>query len=398
MPGRAWLAGEGREQSVRDALAELRSTSADRDRRSTSDREAVNRLKRLGFGALRFPDTDGTPALDLPEAMSVVMDVAAADSSIAHAFRSHFGFLEGLLLTPASEARSTWLQRIAAGQTCGSAVTERATARPMEIESTLRPDGDGYTIDTEKYYTTGTLYADWLFLMARSEDRSLQLVTIPTLREGVELLDDFDGIGQRASASGGVRFTGVHIRKSEVEPLEDLPEVNRYRSSLQQLYLAALLAGIASAALEDARSFVLKRARSAAHGHADQPRNDLFVQQIIGRIAARATIARAGVLSAAAKLDRTFEALRRGDSLGDLLVEGAVEVAKIHSIVAELVVTSGDLVLETGGGSAVSRSTALDRHWRNARTIAAHSPMYYKSQVVGDAILNDTPPPTNGYF
>lgn len=396
--GRAWLSGAGRDPAVREALAVLSASAADRDRNGTSDMAAISTLKQIGFGALRFPKADGAPVLNLVEAMSVVMDVAAADSSVAHAFRSHFGFLESLLLAPESERRSVWLDRIAAGQTCGSAVTERATARPMEIEATLEPVEDGYTISTEKYYTTGTLYADWLFLMARDETGTPQLVTLPTGRAGVELLDDFDGIGQRATASGGVRFTGVHVKRSEVEQLENVPDANRYRSSLQQLYLAALLAGVATASLEDAKTFVLTRARPAAHGHADNARDDLFIQQIIGQIAARATIARAGVLSAAATLDRIFVALRRKESPGDLLLQGALEVAQIHAIVAELVVSSGDLAIQTGGGSAVSRSAALDRHWRNARTIAAHSPMFYKTQVVGNALLNGTAPPTNGYF
>ena len=50
------------------------------------------------------------------------------------------------------------------------------------------------------------------------------------------------------------------------------------------------------------------------------------------------------------------------------------------------------------GASATSRSLNLDRHWRNARTVATHSPLAYKAHVAGNFAVNGTYPPANGYF
>jgi hypothetical protein len=34
----------------------------------------------------------------------------------------------------------------------------------------------------------------------------------------------------------------------------------------------------------------------------------------------------------------------------------------------------------------------LDRHWRNARTLASHNPVVYKPRIVGDFLVNGTAP------
>jgi alkylation response protein AidB-like acyl-CoA dehydrogenase len=43
--------------------------------------------------------------------------------------------------------------------------------------------------------------------------------------------------------------------------------------------------------------------------------------------------------------------------------------------------------------SATKFPLALDRHWRNARTLASHNPRIYKERIVGDYAVNGTPPP-----
>ncbi|MGN6127730.1 MAG: hypothetical protein ACTHON_14295, partial [Humibacter sp.] len=42
--------------------------------------------------------------------------------------------------------------------------------------------------------------------------------------------------------------------------------------------------------------------------------------------------------------------------------------------------------------SAVGRGIALDRHWRNVRTIASHNPAVYRKRAIGDYVLNGRPP------
>lgn len=44
------------------------------------------------------------------------------------------------------------------------------------------------------------------------------------------------------------------------------------------------------------------------------------------------------------------------------------------------------------GASDTRVSKALDRHWRNARTLASHNPVIYKTRNVGDWEVNGRQP------
>jgi alkylation response protein AidB-like acyl-CoA dehydrogenase len=55
------------------------------------------------------------------------------------------------------------------------------------------------------------------------------------------------------------------------------------------------------------------------------------------------------------------------------------------------VLRAATLLFEVGGASATDTSLALDRHWRNARTVASHNPARYKARALGEALLTDEP-------
>ena len=54
---------------------------------------------------------------------------------------------------------------------------------------------------------------------------------------------------------------------------------------------------------------------------------------------------------------------------------------KVNDCRAVLVAVQGDV------------PAGLDRHWRNARTLASHNPRIYKHRIIGDFAVNGTPPP-----
>jgi alkylation response protein AidB-like acyl-CoA dehydrogenase len=52
-------------------------------------------------------------------------------------------------------------------------------------------------------------------------------------------------------------------------------------------------------------------------------------------------------------------------------------------------------IFDALGASGVSESHALDRHWRNARTLASHNPRVYKARILGDWLVNAKTPVAN---
>ena len=72
--------------------------------------------------------------------------------------------------------------------------------------------------------------------------------------------------------------------------------------------------------------------------------------------------------------------------------------AQAKLVVDELALRSASALFEVGGASATERSVNLDRHWRNARTIASHNPASYKAQALGALLVKGTPLPAKGFF
>ena len=70
--------------------------------------------------------------------------------------------------------------------------------------------------------------------------------------------------------------------------------------------------------------------------------------------------------------------------------ELAVEHAQVT--VPELALGAAQELFLTGGASATSTAKGLDRHWRNAQTVATHNPIAFRARAIGDFWINGTVP------
>ena len=218
---------------------------------------------------------------------------------------------------------------------------------------------------------------------------------MPTDRDGVEVADDFDAVGQRLTASGTTRLKNVHLDADEVIPA-DAPSRNPYAGSAAQLYLAAVEAGIAQAVLDDAIWFAREKARPIKHSSAGRSVDDPYVRHVVGEIAARRTAARSAVLIAAETLDASYRA--PDETLRAEAAAAAIAVAQAQFAAVESALRAAELLFDVGGGSATDRAYGFDRHWRNARTVANHNPRAWKAAAVGAYYMTGTEPPATGLF
>ncbi|MGH3637977.1 MAG: acyl-CoA dehydrogenase family protein, partial [Mycobacterium sp.] len=277
---------------------ELRDADADAERHRDLQYDAVRQLRGAGLLGLRVPVRYGGPGGSAREVLAAVVQIARASSNVAQALRAHFGFSERLLSNRATEAeRQQWFPRVEAGVVFGNAITDAHGKAPSSADTTLLADAGGtLRLNGYKFYSTGTLFADVIAVSAiDAEGRDLQAI-VPTDRAGVELFDDWDGFGQRLTASGGTRFTDVAVHPVEVTTVSDGAHLG-HSTTFLQLYLAAVSAGIAAAVLDDAVDYVRRRARPAAHSLADTAAADPFVLEAVGEIAADAAAAEALVLN-----------------------------------------------------------------------------------------------------
>jgi alkylation response protein AidB-like acyl-CoA dehydrogenase len=388
---------EDRLARLPEVVAELRLSDADAERDRVLQYGAIERLRRTGVLGLRVPVRYGGPGGDVRAVIAAVVQIARGSSNVAQSLRAHFGFSERLLSNRATEAeRQHWFPVLESGAVLGNAITDAKGKSPTSSGTTLLADATGVLrLNGFKFYSTGTLFADHIAVSAVDADGQDLQAIVPTGREGVELYDDWDGFGQRLTASGSTRFTDVVVNPVEVTTVSDGNHLG-HSTTFLQLYLAAVTAGIARGVLDDAVAYVRDRARPAAHSLAESAREDPFVLEAVGEIAAEAAAAEALVLSAADAIDDVVDAGRHDDAAA--LAELAIEVAQAQLIAERLALSSAERLFDTGGASATARTLNLDRHWRNARTVASHNPLAYKAHASGNFAVNGVWPPANGYF
>ncbi|MFE7994930.1 acyl-CoA dehydrogenase family protein, partial [Streptomyces shenzhenensis] len=241
---------------IRTAIAPILTGLAATARRREATREhpfeQVRALAGAGLLLIGVPEPDGGAGGTLRDVVEVVIDLARADSNVAQALRA--GFLTARQVATCRDLphRERSLERLRRGDLFAGTSNERNGGAGGSVATTVRRDGAGHVLNGTKYYSTGGLYADWFGGTAVDEDGTVVHFTVPTDREGVELLDDFDAVGQRLTASGSTRLTDVRVADDELVSIDRSQLRNPWLGSFAQLYLASVHAGIAAAVLDDA--------------------------------------------------------------------------------------------------------------------------------------------------
>jgi len=354
---------------------------------SISPHYAINLIRQTRLSALSLPSELGGNGATIRDILYVVSRLAEADSDVAHILRSHFLHVEQLLRQNNGTSKEL-LTKIANGTIIGNAFTEVASRNVgnLVFETTILPDSDGFRLNGTKYFSTGTLYADLVAVMASNAEGKPVSVLIPTNREGVTIEDDWDGIGQQLTGSGTTRLNNVFVEKEEIFPIRaNLTPFN----SFAQLYIHAVIVGILRSVVNDAVKLVKSRKRTFSFAAADIPREDPQLLQVIGEISSIAFAAEATLLTTANSLDEAVKSTVDGSINFNLSHKASLQTSQAKVVIDQLALKAATLLFEVGGASATKKSAHLDRHWRNIRTLVSHNPTVYKARVIGDYVVND---------
>ncbi|MCC3371481.1 acyl-CoA dehydrogenase family protein [Cohnella sp. REN36] len=142
--------------------------------------EEIGWLKAAGFGAVRLPREEGGAGATLPELLGLLIELAEADSNVPQALRIHFSFVERILGLPDGELKRRWLRRIRDGAIVGNALTEIGEAPVGQYATRLAAKDGRPRLNGTKYYSTGTIYADWVVVSATAEDEEVVTAIVPT--------------------------------------------------------------------------------------------------------------------------------------------------------------------------------------------------------------------------
>ncbi|SOD90361.1 SfnB family sulfur acquisition oxidoreductase [Streptomyces sp. Ag109_G2-15] len=378
---------------VAAALAEeFRAGAAERDAERRLPRAELDRLSASGLLAVTVPAEHGGADVSTRTLAEIFRLLGSADGSLAQIPQSHFAYVNVIRRQGTDEQRKFFFAELLSGRRFGNAQSEAGTRHVQDIRTRLEPRPDGsYVLEGVKHYSTGALFADWIPVLARAEDDDLHVAYVPRDAPGLTVIDDWDGMGQRTTASGTVRLDAVPVPADRVLPHHLTFQEPQLHGTVAQLLHAAIDTGIAGAALAEAAEFVRTKSRPWFESEAETAAEDPLLVQRFGELALQVRTAEALLREAA----RTVDAARP-HLTDDTAAEASIAVAAAKVRAAEAAVDVAGALFEVSGTRSALNSPNLHRYWRDARTHTLHDPTRWKIQHIGRYVLTGTRPPRHG--
>jgi len=377
--------------TARRLAAQFAARAAERDADRILPFAELDLLAQSGLLAITVPAQYG--GLDVSNAVlaEITAILSEADGSIGQIPQNHFYILEALRTDGSEEQQRYFFGRVLAGDRFGNALSERGTKTVGHYNTRITRDGPGYRINGRKFYSTGVLFADWITVFALDTEDRLTMAFVPKGTEGVEIVDDWDGFGQRTTGSGTTILDNVYVSADSVVSHHKGFERPTTIGSVGQIIHAGVDLGIARAAFVETLEFVRTKSRPWMDSGLDRASDDPLTIAKIGQIAIRLEAATALVERAGHKVDAA-----QVETTEEKVIAATLAVAAAKVLTTEVAIEAANTLFELAGTSSVQVGLNLDRHWRNARTHTLHDPVRWKYHVVGNYHLNGVTPPKNG--
>lgn len=335
------------------------------DRTASFPRENFNDLKKSGFLSLTVPRQYGGREITLETLLNVIETLACGDAATALCLGWHLGVVMDLAERrewPKEQFAKLCQDIVAKGSLVNRAATEPATGSPVrggKPETTAVREGNLWVLNGRKTFTTmapGLDYAIVTASLEKSEDVCGFLV--PLNRDGVRIEAVWDTLGMRGTRSDDLILQNVKLpEEAKVEYFER----NRKPSPAGWLlHIPACYLGIAVAARNEAVQF----ARTYQPNSLPHPIQEVgHIRDKIGRIDLKLMKARTFLYYTARRWDEENE---ERSSLG-------LELSAAKTIVTNAAVEIVDLAMRVVGGRSLSKTNALERHYRDVRA-GLHNP------------------------
>ena len=334
-----------------------------RDQNRILPTEQINQFSQKGLGGIRIPKQYGGAFVSNKTLAHVFRILTKADANVGQIPQNQFGLLNFINITGSDAQKQFIYTEILAGKRIANGGPEKNSKDTKSIQTKLTLENGQYFLNGEKFYSTGTSFADWLAIRALHPEGYTVLVIIDRHAEGVEVINDWNGFGQRTTASGTVKLHNVVVDSAlffDERIIADNPNV---RGAYSQLLQVAIDVGIAEAAFDDTLSSI-RKARPIIDAGVEKASEEHYTLQDVGKL---------NILLDAAilLLDDAAEYLDELDQIAAISAEQAahasilVTEAKIYANDAARHIAEG--LLEVGGSRASLSQQNLGRHWRNAR-------------------------------
>lgn len=378
-----------------DIGEQLAAGALQRDRDNANPREALELLREAGLADLMVPAEFGGEGAHWETAFRVLRILARADASLAQILG--YSYLNEACISfygSDAAARAHWYRRSAERSWLWS-----DSFNPVSPDLEFRADGDAYRLSGLKRFATGAAATDVIIAGAVADggryDGEFVIFAVDAQREGITHLDDWDNLGQRASASGSVRYEHVLVTDDDILGTDPGDPFSSLVTPGVQLLFGNIYLGIAEGALAQARTLTRARPNPWFLSGVDRYADDPNIHRLFGGLVAKTAAVEALADRLNARYDRTVALGERATAEDRATAE--VEIAALKVISTEVGLEVSSRVYEAAGASATKNSIGLDLYWRNIRTHSLHDPVDYKKLEVGAHYLNGTVQPISLY-
>ena len=385
-------------QSDEEAIAVAKRLAADfaqgaalRDREGLLPLKEIDAYSQSGLWGINVPKAYGGAGVSYKTLARVIAILAAADSSIAQITQNHLAINGHIDLDGTEEQKKEFFGWVLSGLRFGNAFSELNSKTVGAFETRVSHEGDEAVVNGEKFYTTGALLSHIIPIVAVDAEEKGYLVFTDRDAPGITVTNNWSSFGQRTTASGAVKIENVRVPKSRLLPVTafDRPTI---AGPVSQIIQAAIDAGIARGAIDDAIAFIKTQSRPWIDSGKETAGEDPFTIAAIGDLKIR-------LHAAEALLDIAGEAIDAGlkSATEETINDATIKTAEAKVLTTEIAILATNKLFELAGTRSTLAKHNLDRHWRNARAHTLHDPVRWKFFHVGNFYLNGINAPRHAW-
>ena len=251
-------------------------TASERDKAGGNPKAERDLIRQSGLLGLSIPQAFGGQGADWKTIFKTIQTIAQVDSSLAHVYGFHHLLIATVQLFAQKEQYSTWFE-----QTTEQNLFWGNTLNPLDKRTTVQQiSADEYIFHGDKSFCSGSIDSDILLCSGFNAQNKLLIGVIPTQRDGVSFLGDWNNMGQRQTDSGTSHFEQVKIHENELllNPGPLSTPYSSLRPLIAQLIFVHLFLGVAEGAFEVARETVQQQ-KAWSKSLVENAVNDPFTQK-----------------------------------------------------------------------------------------------------------------------
>lgn len=376
---------------IAHALAEqFKSNAVQRDAQRILPFQEIEAYSQSGLWAITVPKQYGGAEVSSLTVAKIIALMSGVDGSIGQIPQNHFYALEVLRNTGTEQQKQKLYAEVLKGARFGNALAEFKTKNATQKQTAITPSEHGFVVNGEKFYCTGSLFAHRIPTLVKDHENREFLAFIARESEGLELIDDWSGFGQRTTGSGTVKFNNVPVAAEDIIPFDTAFSQATLVGPFAQIMHAAIETGIARAAFEETLHRV-RQARPWIDSGVDQATADPLILFELGRIVADVRASEVLLKQAARSIDAA-----KPQPTAHNIAKASLDVAKVRAHSTETALKASSKLIELAGSRGSQREDGLDRFWRNARVHTLHDASRWKYYFIANHLLNGVLPPRRG--